>query len=220
MLDYFERFRKNNNIIDVGCGDGYFLDEAKKRGWNVYGTEYMDSKVEFCRQKGINMSQGILDPKNYAPDFFDVIVSIEVIEHINNAREEIKNFHRMVRPGGIVYLTTPHYNSLSRRMFRGKWNIIDYPSHLSYYTKKTLKRLFNDSGFSLVRFATTGISVSRFKASLGKSSNGQNGHSVSDTTIREAIEGNKFLQWGKRTANTILTIFNLGDTIKSVFVKK
>jgi SAM-dependent methyltransferase len=179
----------------------------------------MDSKVEFCRKKGINMSQGILDPRNYAPDFFDVIASIEVIEHINNAREEIKNFHHILRPHGIVYITTPHYNSLSRRMFHGKWNVIDYPSHLSYYAKKTLKKLFEDSGFSLVRFATTGISVSRAKVSIGKS-NGQKEHSVSDTGVREAIEGSRFLQLGKKTVNILLTTFNLGDTIKAVFVKK
>lgn len=219
MLDYFESFRKNNNIIDVGCGDGYFLDEAKKRGWNVFGTEYMDSKVEFCRQKGINMAQGILNPGNYTPGFFDVIVSIEVIEHINNATEEIKNFNTILRKGGIVYLTTPHYNSLSRHVFHGKWNVISYPSHLSFYTKKPLRKLFESSGFSLMRFATTGLSISQAKLSLGKS-NGQNKNPVSDTEVREAIEGNRFLQWGKKLANFTLTIFNLGDTIKAVFVKK
>ena len=218
MLGYFERFRKSNNIIDVGCGDGYFLDEAKKRGWNVYGTEYMDSKVEFCRQKGINMSQGILDPHNYAPDFFDVIASIEVIEHINNARDEIKNFYKILRPGGIAYVTTPHYNSLSRHLFHGKWNIIDYPSHLSYYTKKPMRRLFEESGFSLVRFATTGFSVSQAKLSMAKSSGKKSG-SVSDADVRQAIESSKVLRWGKSMANFILTSFNLGDTIKAVFVK-
>lgn len=220
MLDYFEPFRKTNNIIDVGCGDGYFLDEAKKRGWNVYGTEYMDTKVEFCRQKGINMSQGILDPRNYAPEFFDVIVSIEVIEHINNAKDEIKNFYSMLRPGGIVYLTTPHYNSLSRHLFHGKWNIIDYPSHLSYYTKKTLRRLFKDAGFTLTRFATTGFSISQAKLSLRKGSRQPSTSTVSDTGVRTAIERNRFLQLAKKSVNSLLTAFNLGDTIKSVFVKK
>jgi 2-polyprenyl-3-methyl-5-hydroxy-6-metoxy-1,4-benzoquinol methylase len=219
MLDYFEPYRKTNNIIDVGCGDGYFLDEAKKRGWNVYGTEYMDSKVAFCRQKGISMAQGILNPNNYTPDFFDVIASIEVIEHINNANEEIKNFNRILRHGGIVYLTTPHYNSLSRYVFHGKWNVISYPSHLSFYTKKPLKKLFESSGFALVRFATTGISVSQAKLSLGKNISQKSG-SLSDVNMREAIEGSRFLQWGKKMANLILTTFNLGDTIKAVFVKR
>lgn len=219
LLDYFEPFRKTNNIIDIGCGDGYFLDEAKKRRWNVYGTEYMDSKVKFCRQKGINMAQGILDARNYTPGFFDVIVSIEVIEHINNAPDEIKNFNHILRKGGIVYLTTPHYNSLSRRVLRGKWNIIDYPSHLSYYTKKPLKNLFENSGFSLKHFATTGLSVSHATSSLGKS-NGQKAGSVSDTDVRKAIEGNRILQWGKKLANFVLSAFNLGDTIKAVFIKK
>lgn len=54
LLDEFEKYRKTNKILDVGCGRGYFLKEAKKRGWEIYGTEYSDKAIELCTNAGIN----------------------------------------------------------------------------------------------------------------------------------------------------------------------
>src|SRR5947207_2946364 len=45
LLDEFEKFRKTNKILDVGCGVGFFLETAKKRGWEVYGTEYSKKAI-------------------------------------------------------------------------------------------------------------------------------------------------------------------------------
>ena len=56
LLDTFERFKKSGNILDVGCGNGHFLAEAKKRGWEVYGTEYTDRAIEICRSKNLHGS--------------------------------------------------------------------------------------------------------------------------------------------------------------------
>ncbi len=57
LLDYFEKYRKTNKILDVGCGIGYFLEEAKKRNWEVYGTEYTDVAIDICTSKGISMQK-------------------------------------------------------------------------------------------------------------------------------------------------------------------
>src|SRR6185436_15667294 len=105
-----------NNLIDIGSGDGYFPEHAKQHGWNVFGTEFTDAKVEFSRKKGITMHKGVLDVQNYSPGFFDIIISVEVLEHINNPREEIAKFRELLRPGGAVYLTTPNFNSVSKLM--------------------------------------------------------------------------------------------------------
>lgn len=147
ILDQLEKFRDTNNMIDVGCGIGYFLEAARDRGWKVFGTEYTDEAVRICRSKGISMQQGKLNPGNYSPGFFDVIISIEVIEHINNPNEEAGNFSAILRKEGAVYLTTPNFNSLSKMILKEKWNVLAYPEHLSYYTPKTIARLFTQHGF-------------------------------------------------------------------------
>ena len=78
LLDQFEKYRRNNKLLDVGCGVGYFLDEAQKRGWEVYGTEFTDDAFKICKEKNINMSKGVLDPKNYELEAFDVITFLKL----------------------------------------------------------------------------------------------------------------------------------------------
>lgn len=218
ILNYLESFRKTNNLIDIGSGDGYFSEHAMKHGWNVYGTEFTDAKVEFSRRKGITMHKGVLDVKNYSPGFFDVIISIEVIEHINNPLEEIAKFRELLRPGGVVYLTTPNFNSVSKLLLGKNWNIVAYPEHLSYYTKKTLKHLFESNGFETGSIITSGVSFSRIQQSTNEKSR-EGEFTFTDEKVREATERNFLLRIAKKIINAILNVFNAGDSLKAVFVR-
>jgi SAM-dependent methyltransferase len=143
ILDQFESARKNNRILDVGCGIGYFLDVAKERGWEVYGTEFTDKAIEICESKGIKMHKGPLNPINYSPESFDVITSFEVIEHINTPNPEVSNISKLLRKDGLFYITTPNFNSTLRYYLGPKYNVIGWPEHLSYYTPSTFENLMN-----------------------------------------------------------------------------
>ena len=217
LLEGFEKFRKSNNIIDVGCGDGYFLEAAKKRNWNVYGTEFTEEAIALCKQKGIDMQKGTLNTNHYTEGFFDVITSFEVIEHINNPLPEVKAFHNILRVGGLVYVTTPNFNSISRNFLGPSWNIIEYPEHLSYYTKKTLTNLFRSFKFQLLDISTTGISINRIKRS--NSSSASSSAVNHDEAIREKAEKQMLFRWIKIGINLMLNLFSKGDAIKASFIK-
>ena len=220
ILDSFEPYRKNNKLIDVGCGIGYFLEAAKERGWEVYGTEFTEKAIQICSQKGIKMKKGILDPKNYMPEEFDIITSFEVIEHINNPIHELNSFHKLLRKGGLVYVTTPNFNSLLRYRLKSSYNNICYPEHLSYYTPKTLKKVFTSLGFMTIKIESTGISISRLKKSKGLVSEKAISPNSDDEKIRNQIENKKYLQHLKKIMNSILTITGKGDALKGWFIKE
>ena len=219
LLDQFEKYRKNNKILDVGCGIGYFLEEARKRGWEVYGTEFTDEAIEICSKKGIKMNKGILDPDNYNSQEFDVITSFEVIEHINNPIDELTNFYKILRKGGIAYVTTPNFNSLLRYRLKSRYNVICYPEHLSYYSPKTLKKVFDSVGFKTNKVQSNGISLTRLKTSKGVSTQLLISKDSDDEKIRVQIENKKHLQFLKYLVNSFLTIIEKGDSIKGWFVK-
>ncbi len=219
LLDELEPYRKTNNLLDVGCGIGYFLEEAKKKGWNVYGTEYTEEAVRICEGKGISMQKGVLNPVNYHGKMFDIITSFEVIEHINNPTEELANFNQLLRKGGLVYVTTPNFNSLLRYRLKAAYNVICYPEHLSYYTPKTLKTVFEKAGFKKKKIATTGISLTRLKTSSGKSDQAYISETSDDEKLRNQVESKWYLQLAKNTVNALLTLFGKGDSLKGWFVK-
>ena len=111
LLDAFEPYRKTNNIIDVGCGDGFFLEVAKRRKWNVFGTEFTKEAIDVCEQKGIQMTVSPLNSNLYPSDFFDIITSFEVIEHLSP--DKTLAYLRLAKsclvPGGIFLLSTPNH---------------------------------------------------------------------------------------------------------------
>jgi 2-polyprenyl-3-methyl-5-hydroxy-6-metoxy-1,4-benzoquinol methylase len=220
LLDAMEPFRNTNKLLDVGCGIGYFLEVAKRKGWEVFGTEYTDEAVAICEAKGIVMHKGKLKPANYTKDSFDIITSFEVIEHINNPNEELHNFNKILRQGGLVYVTTPNFNSLLRYRLRAAYNVITYPEHLSYYTPQTLKKVFRQHGFKTKKIVTTGISLTRLKTSSGKSNQPLISASSDDEKIRNQVESKWYLQLAKRFVNGTLTLFGKGDSLKGWFVKK
>ncbi len=220
LLDQMEVYRKTNKLLDVGCGIGYFLEEAKKRGWEVYGTEFTDEAVSICQQKGIHIHKGVLNPDDFEAESFDVITSFEVIEHINNPIEELSNFNTLLRKGGLVYVTTPNFNSLLRYRLKAAYNVITYPEHLSYYTPKTLKQVFKKCGFSCKKIETTGISLTRLKTSQGKTSEAFISETSTDEQLRTNIETKWYLQLAKRAVNGMLTLIGKGDSLKGWFVKR
>lgn len=219
LLDLFEPYKKTGRLLDVGCGIGYFLIEAKKRGWNVYGTEFTPEAIEICRSKGIHMYEGVLNSANYEPESFDIITSFEVIEHINTPHAEITNFSSVLRTGGLVYLTTPNFNSLSRLLAGKKWNIVSYPEHLSYYTPHTLSFLFRKHGFKKLCLRTTGISISRIKISRKIKTNKPVSKNSDDEKIRQLAEHKWYMHFLKTSINYMLTLIGKGDTIKGIFIK-
>lgn len=220
LLDQFESYRTNNKILEVGCGGGAFLVEAKKRGWDVYGTEYTKEASEIPRKKGVTMNHGKLNPDNYPTKDFDIIVSIEVIEHINNPLEEASNIYSLLRSGGLFYVTTPNFNAIERYYLGEAYKVIGYPEHLIYFTPKTLNLLLQTVGFKKINILTSGINISSFRSEIKRKSEGrQGGVKNSDFELRETIERNSLLILIKNIINKALNLTRLGNAMKGYFIK-
>ena len=219
LLESFEPFRKTNKILDLGCGYGFFLEIAKKKGWDVYGVEITQEAVEHCEEKGINMFKGEVKNVPFEPNSFDIIVSIEVLEHLNNPVEHVKKIHELMRSGGLHYMSTPNFNAYLRYKLKGNYDIIGYPNHLSYYTPRTLKKLFIQNGFKVKKMETTGISLTRLKTSKGKSNQEYVSETSDDEMLRYRTEKAPVLKFIKWSLNIILNLFKLGVTLKGSFVK-
>jgi 2-polyprenyl-3-methyl-5-hydroxy-6-metoxy-1,4-benzoquinol methylase len=222
LLSRFSAYRQTGRLLDVGCGVGDLLNQARAIGWQTHGTEYTDGAVEICRGNGHSMRQGPLDALHYDPESFDVIVYTEVVEHISNHREEFDRVRALLRPGGMLYVTTPNFDSLSRRVLGEHWNVIQYPEHLVYFTPRTLRTLMEGLGFTTIETQTTGFSISRWRASRHTSSAAAEGaaqrSTSEDEALRRAFE-RPLLRRVKASLNGVLSALNLGDTIKAEFLK-
>ncbi len=220
LLDRFEPYRKTGKLLEIGAGYGFFAQIAQQRGWEVFGTELTQEAVAKCEEKGIKMFKGELQNTGYDENEFDVIVCIEVIEHINTPNECLQKANKILRPGGFFYMTTPNFNSILRYRLKEKYDVIEYPNHLCYFTLKTLKKAMNQNGFNTNSLTTTGYSITRLKTSKGKSNQDYVSETSDDEMLRYKLEGKWYLRWAKRLVNGFLNLFKIGDSIKGSFIKE
>ncbi len=219
VLDSFEPFRKTGRILETGCGSGIFMQRAAMRGWSVHGTEIGAHALAAAEARGVRMSDGPLDPENYPPEHFDIVCSIEVIEHLRDPRAELRNVMAVLRPGGLFYVTTPNFNCIARRVSPGDWNVASYPEHLTYFTPRTLDRMLTSTGLRKRGLTTTGFSIYRWQVRHDRSAVNKSAAQKKEESIREALEHKPHMRLLKRMANALLNLFRLGDSMKAYYIK-
>lgn len=133
-------------MLDVGAGAGLFLNRAKQRGWEVFGVEPAPYGVEYAKKHfGIQMFQGVLQDADISPKSFDAVILQDVVEHVTDPQELMIHAQKLLRPGGIVFLSTPNYGSLSRRLFRSNWSLISPAGHVSLFRPRTMREMLRNA---------------------------------------------------------------------------
>ena len=137
-------------LLDVGCFNGILLAEAKRLGWEVEGVEPSRWARQKAREQfGLEIRHPSLQETSFAEGSFDAVTAIDVLEHFLHPKEELQEISRIVRKGGILYLSTPDIDSLARRIFRSRW--WGYrPEHLFYFSRRCLRSLLVSFNFELV----------------------------------------------------------------------
>lgn len=219
LLDGFEPQRRTNRLLDVGCGVGDFARVALDRGWEAHGVEFDATARAICESKGVPTTQGPLDPSDHPPGSFDVITLFEVLEHLVDPAQEMRNVAGLLRPGGHLYLTTPNFASLSRRILGPRWRVVQYPEHLGYFKPATIDELLGRSGLAKVRLGSTGISPGKLRAALRRPRSAPPPPSRQiDERVRAALE-RPGLETAKRAVNGVLSVTGAGDTLKARYAR-
>ncbi|HWN99000.1 MAG TPA: class I SAM-dependent methyltransferase [Blastocatellia bacterium] len=214
LLCSFETYRQSNNILDIGCGSGHFLKVAGGRGWSAYGTEVASSAFEQLSKLRIEAFCGNLESASYAAAFFDIAYCSEVIEHLPDPVTLLAEIARIVRPGGLLYLTTPNFNSLSRRLLGSKWRVIG-KEHVCYFTPATLARAIREAGFLKVVCRTRNIDPNEIKRAFSRNpiEVGTGFQTATTEALRHQLETRPALRFAKSAVNFVLRTTGTGDTI-------
>lgn len=162
---------KIERLLDVGCGDGYFIGMLKNKCEECYGVDVSPLRIEnaqnkFKGQVNVHFKLCDVDEGLPFPDlFFDVVTCIAVLEHVLNPPRVVKEINRVLKNGGTFIVQVPNIASFPYRinLLFGKLPVTggfymgaDW-EHLHWFTKSVLQELLSKSGFKIEAITCSGV---------------------------------------------------------------
>lgn len=149
-VDLVQRFVSGGRILDVGCGDGKFLWALDRRRWARTGVEFSEETVRLVNERidDLQLIEGDIFSSELREDAFDVVTFWHVLEHLPRPQEVLERVHRLLSPGGWVFISLPNLDSLQALLFRRYWYAFDdVPRHLYHFAPRPLEILLREQDF-------------------------------------------------------------------------
>lgn len=143
-------FPSGGDLFEIGCAYGFFLEIAKEYFGSTEGIDISDDAVDYARE--------YLKQNAHAGDFltfksdrkYDIVCMWDTIEHLEHPDLYVEKVKELLKKGGLLCITTGDIGSLNARIRGRKWRQIHPPTHLHYFSKKTLKLMLIKRGFQVV----------------------------------------------------------------------
>ena len=151
-----EKLCFEKSFIDIGCATGLLVEHMQNLGWRSKGVELCAPAAEFgCRERGIDIFSGTIEQTHYSDNSFDIVHCSHLIEHLNNPDLFLDEVYRILKPGGLLFCTTPNVSGFQAKLFRSKWRSA-IADHMFLFSVKTLKQLLENKGFYVKKVKTWG----------------------------------------------------------------
>ena len=139
--------KQRGTLLDIGCYTGLFLETAQQRGYRVEGLEPCRWAAAIARQKGFTVHETTIETLDPALSGFDNVTSFDVIEHLQDPLSAARTIHRLLAPHGCWTVVVPDMAAWHARLLGSRhWLVV--LMHLHYFTRRTLKLLLAQAGFS------------------------------------------------------------------------
>lgn len=149
------------SVLDVGCGHGYFVEEAAARGFSAKGVDLTENTVAFARDRGLDVVEGTVETAGFDDGSFDAVTMFYVLEHLTEPLATLRKVLQVLKPGGVLLLRVPHTTPIVTLLdlFSIENNLYDPPFHLSDFSPETMKRTLRQAGFGGVRTSIGGATM-------------------------------------------------------------
>lgn len=219
MVAELEPFALTSRWIDIGCGAGSLLRAVARAGWRVQGTEIAPQPVQMLRAEGYDVLLGDAAELELELGAYDVVSLIEVIEHVPDPRALMRRAAALLRPGGVLFMTTPHASGISGRVLGLQWSAVSPPEHLQLFSRRGMSVALAASGFPRSIIGSRGVNPYelvrglRTRAGSGEPTMTATERVQSAYRLNEALVGNSLGARAKAGANFVLTHAGLGDSL-------
>ncbi|MDP3724274.1 MAG: class I SAM-dependent methyltransferase [bacterium] len=167
-------FTRGRTLLDVGCAYGFFMQVAKKHGFDVFGIDVSAHAIREAKEIfGGNVNHGRFDEVIFPPASFDAITMLDVFEHFDDPASSVRRARKLLNRDGILVIETNDTQSLWAKMFGRDWHFYIPPQHLSFFSAANMTMLLEKEGFRVeaIRYSGKWIPL-RYALHLARSIRG------------------------------------------------
>lgn len=147
-ISLLRTYLEPDSLLDVGCAAGFFVDEAVRAGWRATGIDLSRAMVDWgTTHLGAELHVGGLAGERTTRA---CITMWDTIEHLLNPRSDLERAHALLRPGGILALSTGDSDSLLARVSLRRWHLMTPRHHNYFFSPPTIRRLLVSLGFEVL----------------------------------------------------------------------
>ncbi len=154
-----EPYRGAGRLLEVGCAHGFLLDHLKGRGYHVTGVEVSPVASGYASGTlGLDVRRTTLEAAGFPENSFDIVLMLDVLEHLHRPRDVLREAGRVLKPGGVLLVQCPweltHWEEVLQAFLRGKRTGRIHPdavpAHLYFFSPRTLESTLESGGFRVV----------------------------------------------------------------------
>lgn len=149
IVSLISKYKPKGTLLDIGAGSGILVESALEMGYDAEGVEPSKWLHQKAVERGLPVHCGIF-PSEKLKSEYDIIVLVDVIEHVNSPKELLSEIKKALKPDGIFVLITPDVNSLIAKILGYKWWHFRV-AHIGYFNKKNLRLLTDSVGYDLIK---------------------------------------------------------------------
>ncbi len=148
---YLKRFKRRGRLLEIGTGFGFFLESARRRGYEVQGLEYSSWVAERARSMfDLPIENAGVADFNPGPVKYDLVVAWHVLEHLTNPLETMQRIRNWLKNDGIFAVEVPNCGCVDADRMGDAWEGWTAPHHLWHFTPKALQRMLEKAGFRVM----------------------------------------------------------------------
>ena len=153
--DYYKiisAIKPGGKVLEVGCGKGMLLNLLKKKGYDTYGIEPSPVAYKYAKESlKLNVDNQFLHNSRFRNEKFDVVILIDVVEHILNMRPFLDDLKSVLKEGGLIFIGTGNIDSFNARFAGNNWFYYYTWEHVSFFTDTTMRTLLQQNGFKDIK---------------------------------------------------------------------
>lgn len=154
---YLEKPGNGQTLLDIGCGNGFYMKEMRARGWQPTGYEFdPEYAAILCTNIGIPVIAGEAALEAHRAQF-DLVTFNFSFEHLDRPLHLLDLVTACLKPGGELYISVPNIEGREAKLFKDRWFHLDPPRHISFFTKSLLSEQLEKRGFRNIETKNLGV---------------------------------------------------------------